>query len=472
MSSTKPRVRLQDGVMVPAGMTGDSLQNLVAALGTSRDKRTHNQFIWDLVNHVELEAAYGSNWIATQIVNVPVDDGVREWRAFQLEEAAAIEAEEKRVNLKARFKEGRYWARLYGGGGILMITDQPLDQPLDVKKIKKGSLKRLVTLDRWDLSPVDMNYLDPSSDSYLKPEHYRVVGGTQLIHHSHLARCDGELLPRRLRVFNQSWGDSKLRRVLEDVKDVAATKGGIASLILEANVDVIRRPGLSDELASGEEANLLKRFTLAAQMKSLVNTLLLDGDEEFLRHSLTFSGLSQILEQFMVWISGAADIPMTRLFGRSAAGLSATGEGDMKNYYDQVRSEQESTFREELEPIDQVLVRSALGDYPDDLSYEWLPLAQESGVELAQQDLARAQADQLRLDQKVVKKSQIMASLKADGRYSISDDDIDRQQKLEQEEENGFDQDPDGIDPFATAGGDEPGVAGEEEEAGATPENA
>lgn len=117
-------------------------------------------------------------------------------------------------------------------------------------------------------------------------------------------------------------------------------------------------------------------------------------------------------------------------------------------------------------------MRSALGDYPDDLSYEWLPLAQESGVELAQQDLARAQADQLRLDQKVVKKSQIMASLKADGRYSISDDDIDRQQKLEQEEENGFDQDPDGIDPFAAAGGDEPGVAGEEEEAGATPENA
>ena len=47
---------------------------------------------------------------------------------------------------------------------------------------------------------------------------------------------------------------------------------------------------------------------------------LLDGDEEFDRKTLNLSGVAPILEIFMTWISGAADIPLTRLFGTSAKG--------------------------------------------------------------------------------------------------------------------------------------------------------
>jgi len=36
--------------------------------------------------------------------------------------------------------------------------------------------------------------------------------------------------------------------------------------------------------------------------------------------------------------SGAADIPMTRLLGQSPAGMNATGDGDMRNYYDRIEA--------------------------------------------------------------------------------------------------------------------------------------
>jgi phage-related protein (TIGR01555 family) len=458
MQANKPRMR------VPA--VSDGLENVVANLGTSKDQRTHNTFAFGTWNFVELEAAYAENWIAKQVVNVPVDDGVREWRTWNHDKAGDIEKEEGRLDLKNKFKEGKYWARLYGGAVMLMVTDQPLDEPLDVERINKGGLKRLVVLDRWDISPTQWNFSNPLDENYLLPEYYTVVGGQTQIHHSHVIRLDGEILPRRTRAWNNGWGDSTLRKVFDDVKDVVATKGGIASLVLQANVDVIKRPGLSDELASGEDANILKRYALARQMKSLVNGMLLDGDEDYIRNTLSFSGLSQIMEQFMVWMSGAADIPMTRLFGRSAAGLSATGEGDLNNYYDNVRAEQTGRYSSELEKLDQVLVRSAIGQYPEDINYDWNPLYQESDNEKAQRTLARAQSEDIYKNMGVLLPSQVASRLKAEGEYAIDDDHIERLQQQEQDEENGrFDPRPDETDPFAAAGGAESG-ADEEEEGG------
>jgi uncharacterized protein len=37
-------------------------------------------------------------------------------------------------------------------------------------------------------------------------------------------------------------------------------------------------------------------------------------------------------------VSGAADIPVTRLLGQSPAGMNATGTSDMKNYHDRIQS--------------------------------------------------------------------------------------------------------------------------------------
>lgn len=427
----KPRLRTSaDGATT---LTHDGLQNVVSGLGTGADKRSHNQFTFggNYFNFAELEAAYSENWIARQVVDVPVADALREWREWKHKDASDIRKEEKRVQLRSRFASSQRWARLYGGAAILMVTDQPLDEPLDVAKIGQGGLKRLVTLDRWELSPQVVNYTNPIAADYLMPEWYTVRGGSGQIHSSHLIRIDGEDLPRRLRALNQSWGDSRLRQILEDLKDVTSTKSGIVSMVQEANVDVVQRAGLSNELASDQEGEILKRFALGAQMKSLVNMLLLDGEETYERKSLSFAGLEGVFDKLMVWISGAAEIPMTRLFGRSAAGMSATGEGDLGNYYDALAGTQEEKYRTELERLDQALVRSALGSFPDDCEWEWNPLYQESGTELAQQELAHSQSEDIRIQRGILKPSHVMLRLKNTGRYAVTDKEIEAQQAEE-----------------------------------------
>ncbi|WP_434706673.1 DUF1073 domain-containing protein [Pseudomonas sp. D4-18] len=460
MTTSKPRIQIQGGQVV----TTDSLSNMVANIGTNRDKRTHNAFGFEFVNQIELEAAYQSNWIARRIVDKPNEDALREWRSFSGKQAKEIASEERRLGVQQAYLDTCCWADLYGGAAMLMVTGQDLSRPLDLDKIKKGGLKNLVVLDRWDIQPTEFNLIDPLKPNWMLPEYYMMVNGEQRIHYSHIIRRTGARLPRRMRMFEQGWGDSRLRRCMSDLRDVVATKSGIASLVLEANVDTVSVKGLQGALASAQCDRITERYRLFGMMKSIINLGLLDADNEtYERKSVAFSGLSQIMEQFMVWTAGAAEMPVTELWGQSAAGLSSTGEGDLKTYHGTIKGKQDGQMRLDLEALDQVLIRSALGTYPDDIEFEWNPLAQTSGIEQAQEDLADAQADSLHIENRVIRPSHAMRRAQAKGTYAITDEQIAAQEKIEKDQDNGEFDDGKGLPGFSL---DEPD-SGEQEADGA-----
>ena len=267
-------------VATPRHVTVDGLVNVASGLGTSKAKRSHNMFNYAVLqNWQQLDAAYQTNWLARQIVDVPAEDMCREWRSIKCEDAYAIRMEEDRLMLPSLVQEAISWARLYGGGGILMLTGQDLTKPLNVNRIRKGDLKRCIVFDRYDMSAMTLNTWNVLEPNFLLPEFYTITGGGQQIHWSHFARFNGARLPRRQMLQTQGWGDSELRKCLDDIMDMVASNDGIAELMQEANVDVIKREGLSDELASDQDDAIINRYTLFSQMKSVVQMALLDGDE-------------------------------------------------------------------------------------------------------------------------------------------------------------------------------------------------
>lgn len=464
MTESKPRIQVQDGKVVSV----DSLSNLVANIGTNRDKRTHNSFGFEFVNQIELEAAYQSNWIARRIVDKPNEDALREWRKFSGKQSKQIESEERRLGVQQAYLDTCCWADLYGGAALLMVTGQDLSKPLELDKIKKGGLKNLVVLDRYDIQPIEFNLTDPLEPNWMQPNSYMMVNGTQDIHYSHIIRRTGARLPRRMRMFEQGWGDSRLRRCMSDLRDVVATKSGIASLVLEANVDTVSVKGLQAALTGPQCDQITNRYRMFGMMKSLVNLGLLDADNEtYDRKSIAFSGLSQIMEQFMVWTAGAAEMPVTELWGQSAAGLSSTGEGDLKTYHGTIKGKQDGQMRLDLEMLDQVLIRSALGNYPDGIEFEWNPLSLPSGEEQAQENLADAQADQVNIESGVIRRSHAMLRAQGKGTYAITDEQIKAQEKLEKDQDNGEFDDGEGLPGFSLekTDGDKPGADGKTPEA-------
>jgi hypothetical protein len=296
-----------------------------------------------------------------------------------------------------------------------------------------------VTVDRKYITGIDYNYTDPTAANYLLPNSYMVYGGSLRIHHSHVVRIPGERVPLSIRQVNGGWDDSALRKCMEDIKDAVSSKAGIASLIQEANVDVIQREGLSDELATEDGSSaIIHRYQLAGTLKAINRMLLLDGDETYERRAASFGGLGEILHRLMEWVSGAADIPMTRLFGIQSKGIGDSGGGDEKNYLNAIKGKQESDYRDVLEQIDEVMIRSTLGDMPEECEFEFNPLSQPSGTEQAQQDLARSQADGNYLADGVLLRSQIAQRLQSVGSYPIDDAHIDELQRQEKEEAEGM----------------------------------
>ncbi len=413
-------------------VNSDGLVNVASGLGTAKAKRTQNRWAFEILNSFEqLDAAFQTNWIARGICEIPAKDMTREWRRIRHEQAEEITAVEQQFCVSNLVEEAITWAKLYGGSGILMVTDQDLTKPLDVTRIKRGSLKRLITLDRYDLSAQTINTNDILASNYLQPQFYSIRGGMTHIHYTHVARFMGERLPLRYQLQTQGWGDSVLRKCIDEVADMVAAKDGIAELMQEANIDVITREGLSEELASEQDDEIIKRYETFSQMKSVIQMALLDGDETFDRKTLNLSGVAPIIELFMTWISGCARIPVTKLFGTSAQGLNATGEGDMKNYYDDIRAAQRSMLVQPLRTLDEVLVRSAIGDFPDSYDYEWNPLAQSNQLEEAQSDQLRAQVHDMYLNSGVITKSQIQRELQANEDYQFEDEAIDELAELE-----------------------------------------
>jgi uncharacterized protein len=424
----KPRIR--------ASITSDGLINVMSGLGTSKSKNSHNTWQLGIVggDSGSLEASYQSNWIAQKIVDCRAEDETRKWRRIKSEGAEEIAALEDSLHVPTITQEARKWARLFGGAGILMVTDQPFDKPLDVRKIKKDSLKSLIVFDRWDLHGQDFNLFDFMSPNYQRPTYY-TLGTTnaaaQRIHHSHIVRHEGIQLPRRLRHLAQGWGDSVLNRCIEDISEMVAAKSGIANLLQEANVDVINRVGLSEELASGEDGAIIDRYALFSRMKSVVNMALLDGDETYSRQTLNLTGVAPILEQMLTYISGAADTPVTRMFGTSAKGMNATGEGDLNNYYDSITASQSSKLTEPMRHLDEVLIRSALGYFPDSFDYVWNPLGTPDDVQIAQAQLLQAQKNRIYLEDQIVKKSQVMRELQGSEEYQFDDEMIEELEENE-----------------------------------------
>lgn len=374
----------------PAQMT-DGFQNLVANLGTSRDKAAANGYVVDALDVQMLETAYRSAPIARKIIDMPAEDAFREWREWQADtkQISAIEAEEARLNLKGKLIKTMKSARLHGGAAVYIgTTDSDPEQPLNPKSVKRGGLKYLTVLSRYELIEGDIQR-DPRLQGYGEPAFYSMSAGdaaTVKIHPSRLVVFRGMEAPTTA-ISQDSWGDSVLTGALETIQRLDATLANVASLVFEAKIDVIKIKDFTQGLRSGGatyEQLMLRRFALASTAKGINGALLLDADEDYSQKSASFATLPDVMDRFAQMCASAAGIPVTLLFGQSPGGLNATGESDVRGYYDRIKVMQSLDVSPALSVLDECLIYSALGNRSAEIFYDWRSLWQVSAKERAE----------------------------------------------------------------------------------------
>lgn len=385
----------------PLRLTNDSIASLYGGLGdVSRDKSAASFYYVPFLTAIDFLNMYRGSWLSRKIVDIPADDSVRAWREWKAPKAdiEKIEAEEKRLQYRQKIRAAKGKARLFGGGGVFIGTGETigLELPLEPERCKNGGVQYLTALSSNELRVGELDF-DPVSPNYGHAKMYRVGavttngtgGGIVDIHPSRVVSFYGIPNPEpRFGLPGMSaygWGDSILQSVYDAVRASDSGVANLASLLFEANIDVFGIPDLLSQMADPEYVKrVTERFVMSATNKAINKAIIRDAAETYERKQIAFNGADAIVELIFKYNSGGADIPMTRLFGQSPAGMSATGESDLRNYYDGINSSQELDMQPAMATADDCLLWSAGLKPSTDLTFEWSPLWQMSEKERAE----------------------------------------------------------------------------------------
>jgi len=376
--------------------TNDGFTNFTARLGYGADNAmSAGYFSFNFVtkNRIQLEAAYRGNWMAGSVIDCVAEDmtrsGIEITSQMDNSEVQGIQSEISRLGIWNDIGDAIKWSRLYGGAvAVMMIDGQDTTTPLKTDTIAEGQFKGLKVYDRWQLQPDLTRFIKEGADTGL-PEFYAVVGaaeGQQImkVHHSRVIRLVGITLPYWQSIVEMYWGESIIERLYDVLISFNTATLSASNLVSRAHLRTVGIDGLREILAAGGKAeeNLITMFEYMRKLQTNEGITLLDKNDNFNTTAYSFAGLSDIILQFGQQISGATQIPLTRLFGQSPAGLNSTGESDMRTYYDGINAKQENMLRDGMHKVLKVIYRSKYGkSLPEDFNFTFASLWQMTNKE-------------------------------------------------------------------------------------------
>ena len=382
----KNTVVVNDGFSNPATRAGAGMPNVLNHTTYPLERKS-----WD---YQKLTALYRNHWVIQTMVNVVPQDMLK--NGYDLVTTLSPEDLDKVISLLRRKRvdtklyEGLAWGRLYGGAiGVMVINDmQNLDQPLDYDTLMPDCFKGILILDRWSgVNPSSELVTDLDSEELNLPKYYHVNledGSAVKIHHSRVLRFIGRKMPRIEEQAEQYWGTSLIEHILPELEKRDNVSWNVALLTFMANMRIMKAPGVSSMMLSGTDSARDKLYNTVSAVNEIMNNnalMLLDEKASYESHQYTFSGIGEVYDRFMMDVSGACGIPVTKLFGRSPAGMNSTGESDLQNYYDRIEGDQQTQLLPVLEKLIPIIFISAIGAVPDDLQIVFNPVRRPTNDE-------------------------------------------------------------------------------------------
>lgn len=359
---------MNDDINLTKKAHSDGWANLLTGLGTKADKSIHTRARNNIIiPDMELEAIYSDDGIGARIVDLLPEDMLKQgWHYEFKNEKEEMEDISRKYNdifesihLHEKISEAFKWARLYGGAIIVIgaFDGQDLSQPLNIRRIK--TFENLKIIPRPNIQFGTMEFqTDSSKPRFGEVEYYpiefRIGNEYQIarVHWSRVIEVHGIKVPysgsSNIPSEYRYWGLPVLQRVHDSLADLGANFGSLSNLMQEICIGKYKFKDLADILSVPDgETSVKNRVQVMDVMKSVFHSVYMDSEDDFIRDSLSFGSVPEVMYQFMMLISASTGYPMTRLFGISPAGLNATGDSDTYSYYDMVKAKQTL----ELKPI-------------------------------------------------------------------------------------------------------------------------
>ena len=386
--------RAIDAARREAKRSTDSFQNFALGLGIGTNNPTSgNMYGYNpkTKQRVELEWAHRGSFIAGVAVDILADDMTREGVDLvgQLTPEDIQRIDERATTLKIwpRLNSAIKWGRLYGGAiAVLLIDGQDYSKPLRIDMVGPDQFRGLLVLDRWMISPSLSDLVTDIGPDLGMPKYYTVdISAPALrgvkIHHSRCLRLIGDELPYWQAVSENLWGASVLERPFDRMTSFDAATTGASQQVHKSYLRYFKVDKYRDILGGvgGPAAfkGLMEMIQTMRLFASNEGITIIDTKDDMVTHQASnFTGIADVLLQLGQQLSGNFQIPLVRLFGQSPAGLSATGESDLKTYYDGIRKRQMMDLLVMVTVIYRLIARSLKIRSQDGFGINFRPLWQ------------------------------------------------------------------------------------------------
>ncbi len=418
----------------------DGYVNMMNKYGTSKDTTEGYRFRAEPVVPDELLTMYyEGNGLFAKIIDTPAEEAIK--HGFTLESTKDQKIEDfytealDELDWEETAMTAIRWARLFGGSiAVMMINDgRGIDEPLDWRNIR--SIDDIRVYDRSVIQPdyQSMFSYDPRDPFRTRgsrlgmPEFYHVTSrtGTFTVHDSRCLVFQNGILPENTtNSIYQLWGIPEYVRINRAIRDAEVAHGSATKLLDRSVQAVYKMKDLAAELATEEgEDRVLRRLQTIDMARGLLNSITIDSEgEDYDFRQFQFSGVSDVIDSTCNFLSALTSIPQTILFGRSPAGMNATGDADLENWYNYLERIQKRMVKKNLRYLLSVIfqagVRTGEVDEVPKIKVEFNPLWSLSDTEQADLDqkraqtqFTRAQTAQLYIDKQVIDPSEVRAKL-------------------------------------------------------------
>lgn len=347
---------------------------------TPQNSRLDTIFIntrWNLISNYRtvLSEAYAEYGIVQTLVEQPVSDAFSKGFDITTEQLDTsqkkkLETYLEKYQIVQKIQQALIWARLYGGGGLVIMTEQNPSLPLDISAINEDTPLDFVAADMWELYKDNYKVWNPwDSDDDKKYSYYGIN-----LHKSRVFPIKGKEPPSFIRPRLRGWGMSELERVVRSINSYLKNQDLIFELLDEAKIDVYQLNGFNTAMLTAKGTKgAEERVRISNSLKNYLNALILDTNDKYEQKQLSFNGLSDILTQIRQGVAADLKMPMTKLFGVSAAGFNS-GEDDIENYNAMIESEIRSKVKYIVVSVLELCCQKLFGFIPDDLTISFKSL--------------------------------------------------------------------------------------------------
>ncbi len=428
----------------------DGYVNLLNKYGTSQDNSEAYQFEREpIIPDMQLTGLYEGNGLFSKIIDTPAEEALKhgfdlnlkndEVNAFVEEALDELEWEEKAATAIK-------WARLYGGALIVMLINDGggLEQPVNWQNVK--SIDELRVYERAIVQP-DYSSLYRQDyggkgegnrvSKFGQPEFYYVssVYGSFRVHESRCLVFRNGVLPEQTsNSIYRFWGMPEYVRIRRALRETVTAHTDSVKLLERSVQAIYSMKGLAALLTTDDGENqVLKRLNVIDTARGILNSLVIDADgENYDFKTFQFSGVKDVIDATCNMLSALTNIPQTILFGRSPAGMNATGTSDFESYYNFVEKIQRLMLKRNLRTLLDVIFRAGIAsgavEEEPDYKLEFNPLWSLSDTEQATVDQTKAQTAQIKaqtaqvyVDMQALDPTEVRKRLASDEEFDVED---------------------------------------------------